>query len=450
MMRVVASFASVAILMWFGLVPSHAEKRVALVIGNSTYAKVPALPNPANDAGAVAALLTNAGFDVVETKTNLDVSSLRRALRDFTSAVRDADVAVVFYAGHGIEMNGTNYLVPVDAVLERDIDVEDEAVSLDRVSQIIEPAKRLRVVIIDACRDNPFASGMKRTIGTRSVGRGLAKVDVTTADTLVAFAAKAGSTAADGNGSNSPYTMALLRHLVTPGLDVRLALGRVRDQVLESTGGRQEPFVYGSLGGAEISLVPARKAESTPVAPASGDQAAQVWADAKETKSSVVLEEFIKRFGDSFYASLARARWEELKKGQSAEVPSPPQAPASANPSASGSNVAALRSAPASPSVPTNDVPVRFKEVLTSGPMPVNGHSLEQLIAGIPIFPPIDGLEESVWKKQCNSCHNWNQKTLCEQAMTYVKNPKSALRVSHPYGGPEKVAMMQWAKTGCQ
>jgi uncharacterized caspase-like protein len=184
-------------LMWFGLVPSHAEKRVALVIGNSTYAKVPALPNPANDAGAVAALLTNAGFDVVETKTNLDVSSLRRALRDFTGAVRDADVAVVFYAGHGIEMNGTNYLVPVDAVLERDIDVEDEAVSLDRVSQIIEPAKRLRVVIIDACRDNPFASGMKRTIGTRSVGRGLAKVDVTTADTLVAFAAKAGSTAAD-------------------------------------------------------------------------------------------------------------------------------------------------------------------------------------------------------------------------------------------------------------
>jgi len=127
--------------------------------------------------------------------------------------------------GHGIEMNGTNYLVPVDAVLEKDIDVEDETVSLDRVSQIIEQAKRLRVVIIDACRDNPFASGMKRTIGTRSIGRGLAKVDVTTADTLVAFAAKAGSTAADGEGANSPYTTALLRHLMTPGLDVRLALG---------------------------------------------------------------------------------------------------------------------------------------------------------------------------------------------------------------------------------
>jgi uncharacterized caspase-like protein len=155
-----------------------------------------------------------------------------------------------------------------DAVLQRDIDVEDETVSLDRVSQIIESAKRLHVIILDACRDNPFASGMKRTVGNRSIGRGLARVDVMTADTLIAFAAKAGSTAADGSGLNSPYTTALLQHLMTPGLDVRLALGRVRDQVLKSTGGKQEPFVYGSLGGAEIALVPGSRAAPAPAAPA--------------------------------------------------------------------------------------------------------------------------------------------------------------------------------------
>jgi formylglycine-generating enzyme required for sulfatase activity len=292
-------------LICIGIVPGRAEKRVALVIGNGTYSKVGQLPNPANDAGAIAALLRNAGFDVVQSQTNLDLSSMRRALRDFASAVRDADVVVIFYAGHGIEVNGVNYLIPVDAVLERDIDVEDETISLDRVNQIIEPAKRLRVVILDACRDNPFASGMKRTVGKRSIGRGLARVDVPTADTLIAFAAKAGSTAADGSGPNSPYTTALLEYLVTPGLDVRLVLGRVRDQVLASTGGKQEPFVYGSLGGAEISLVPAAKPAP---APHPTSEAAQSWAVIKDTTDIQVLEAFIKRYGDSFYADIARAR----------------------------------------------------------------------------------------------------------------------------------------------
>jgi hypothetical protein len=440
-MRLLVTFFCAAMLTCLGAESSHAEKRVALVIGNSTYAKVPALPNPANDAAAFGVLLKNLGFDLVETKTNLDLASMRRALRDFTSAVRDADIAVVFYAGHGIEINGTNYLIPVDAMLERDIDVEDETVSLDRVSQLIEPAKRLRVVIVDACRDDPFASGMKRTVASRSIGRGLAKVDVTTADTLVAFAARAGSTAADGDGANSPYTSALLRHIATPGLDVRLALGRVRDQVMASTGGRQEPFVYGSLGGAEISLVPGTGA----TAPAS-EPAAQAWQDTKDTKSPTLLEQFINRFGDSFYASLARARLEELKNGQTAAVAASPSA-AATSPAAPSSDVA-LRSAPAPAT--TSEPAIRFRDALSSVPFPMNGHSLAELIQGTPLFPPIQGLEESVWKKQCPSCHQWSQKNLCDQANTYLKNPKAALRVSHPYGGPEKVAMMQWAKTGCQ
>ena len=241
----------------------QAEKRVALLIGNSDYAKVGKLPNPTRDVGAVETMLRAAKFEVVEAKRDLGAAAMRRALRDFSDKVRDSDIAVVFYAGHGIEVNGTNYLIPVDATLERDIDVEDESVPLDRVIQILEQAKRLRLIILDACRDNPFVRSMRRTTTSRSIGRGLARVDVLTSDTLIAFAARAGSTAADGDGSNSPYTIALVKHLTTPGLDLRLALGRVRDEVLKTTANRQEPFVYGSLGGAEIALVAVTQERAT-------------------------------------------------------------------------------------------------------------------------------------------------------------------------------------------
>jgi len=243
---------------------AEAQKRVALIVGNSAYANVGALPNPRRDVAVMESLFRKAGFDVVEVKRDLGVAAMRRALRDFSDQVRDADIAVVSYAGHGIEVNGSNYLIPVDAVLERDIDVEDETVPLERVTQVLEQAKRLRLVILDACRDNPFARSMRRTVAGRSIGRGLAPVEVTVSDTLVAFAAKGGSTAADGEGKNSPYTTALAKHLTTTGLDVRLALGRVRDEVLKTTGNKQEPFVYGSLGGAEIALVPAPKSEAPP------------------------------------------------------------------------------------------------------------------------------------------------------------------------------------------
>jgi uncharacterized caspase-like protein len=234
-----------------------ADKRVALVIGNSAYQNVPGLPNPINDATAIAELLRNAGFDVVDSRADLGIAVIRRAIREFADVARDADIAVVYYAGHGIEVDGTNYLIPVDAILQRDTDVEDEAISMDRLLRVLEPVKRLRLIILDACRENPFARSMKRTIASRAIGRGLAKVDVVNSDTLIAFSAKAGSTALDGDGKNSPFTTALLNHLATPGLDLRIAFGQVRDDVLKATANRQEPFVYGSLGGGTVSLVPA-------------------------------------------------------------------------------------------------------------------------------------------------------------------------------------------------
>src|SRR5262249_32680097 len=178
-----------------------------------------------------------------------------RAIGDFSDMARDADIAIVYYAGHGIEVDGVNYLIPTDARLARDFDVEDETISLDRVLRAMDSARRLRLVILDACRENPFAQSMKRS--SRAIGRGLARVEPTAPGTLVAFAAKAGSTASDGDGANSPFTAALLKHIATPGLDIRLALGQVYDEVMETTRRRQEPFVYGSLGGPAVLIVDA-------------------------------------------------------------------------------------------------------------------------------------------------------------------------------------------------
>src|SRR6202035_5260248 len=199
LMRAVGAIFLAVWPIWLFSQPALAEKRVALVMGNSAYQNVSRLANPTNDSEAMSAMLKKAGFDVVELKRDLNVSEMRRALRDFSDTVRDADFAIIYFAGHGIEINGNNYLIPTDAVLERDIDAFDEAIPLERVLTVIEPAKQLRLVILDACRDNPFNKTMRRSIGSRAVGRGLAKVEPENPNTLIAFAAKAGSTASDGD-----------------------------------------------------------------------------------------------------------------------------------------------------------------------------------------------------------------------------------------------------------
>jgi hypothetical protein len=236
-----------------------AEKRVALIIGNSSYQSVPQLPNPSRDAEAVAKMFQDAKFDSVELKLNLGIIDFKRTIRRFEDMVDSADIAVIYYAGHGIEINGINYLIPVDARLANDRDAEDEAVPLDRILSSAGGAKKLRLIILDACRDNPFRAGMKRDrrSATRSMSQ-LSAPDLTsTTDTLTAYAAKLGSSAEDGEGDHSPFTTALLKNLTVPGLDVRMAFGRVKKEVMNATGGRQEPFVYGSLGDDVYALVPA-------------------------------------------------------------------------------------------------------------------------------------------------------------------------------------------------
>src|SRR3977135_2857426 len=309
MISVRSILLAVAVLTATG-VNALADKRVALVIGNSAYKNVNRLKNPANDAAAVVAMFKRAGFDSVDAKLDLSIVDMRRALREFGNKTRDADVAVIYYAGHGIELDGTNYLCPVDAALETDTDVLDETFALDRVLFAVEPAKQLRLIILDACRDNPFAKKMKRTAGSRAIGRGLAKVEPSSPNTMIAFAAKAGSTASDGDSKNSPFAAALVDHLAKPGLDLRKAFGFVRDDVLKATNNSQEPFIYGSLGGNDVPLVPAPAVVAAPV-----DQDATMRRDydyAERIGTKPVWDAFIEKYPSGFFTALAKAQRDKL------------------------------------------------------------------------------------------------------------------------------------------
>lgn len=294
---------------------AFAEKRVALVVGISKYEHVPQLANPMRDAAAMADVFKKAGFDVIEMKRDLNIAGLRRTVREFAAAAANADMAVVYYAGHGIEVNGVNYLIPADARLISDFDVEDETVSLDRILKALDPAKKLRLVILDACRENPFNKTMKRSIGTRSIGRGLAEIEPQQTNTLIAFAAKAGALASDGDGTNSPFASALIKHIAAPGLDLRLAFGRVRDDVLRSTGNRQEPFVYGSLGGETVALVPQAAPPPDPQAEARRD-----YEFAAQIATKEAWDSFLAIHRSGLYADLARAQQGKLVEAERARV----------------------------------------------------------------------------------------------------------------------------------
>ena len=241
-------------------------RRVALIIGNSSYKSVPALSNPQRDAEKLAAALRAIGFETVTLASNATREKMLDALRTFAGVADRADWAMVYYAGHGIEVNGVNYLVPVDAKMKSDRDITFEAMPLDQVLSAIDGAKKLKLVVLDACRDNPFADNVAapvtvaasssasttetRNVRTRSLGRGLGEVKVQGAS-LVVYAAKHGQTALDGEGENSPFAVAMVQRLATPGVEINKLFRLVRDDVMEATAGRQEPYTYGSLPGRE-------------------------------------------------------------------------------------------------------------------------------------------------------------------------------------------------------
>jgi hypothetical protein len=325
--------------------PAFAERRVALVIGNSAYQNAPVLPNPAKDAKAIVAMFVKAGYDVVSAQYDVGNLDFKRAIRQFEDSANDADIAVVYYAGHGIEIHGINYLVPVDARLKSDRDADDEAITLERLTESLDGAKKLRLIILDACRDNPFGRTMKkeRTAALRGVNPGLGAVETSSTNTLIAYAARAGSEAEDGDGDHSPFALALINNLFLPGLDIRLAFGRVRDEVLKKTGNRQEPYVYGSLGAGTVALV---------AAPAQPVVATVATDDLQGVKSDYSLVEkigtrgawevFLTQHPTGFYSDLARQQIAKLNPGEttptiakgspqptlaSLETPTPPTPP---------------------------------------------------------------------------------------------------------------------------
>jgi hypothetical protein len=244
----------------------QASERVALVIGNGNYANAGVLANPVNDAQAVAGALTEVGFDVALGR-DLDRSTMERMLRDFLRKAGSAKVALLFYAGHGLQVDGRNYLVPVDAKVEAASDLGFETVELDKILGNLEDPARATIVILDACRDNPLTRSIAARSRSTSVGAGLAAYSTLGTGTLIAFATAPGKVALDGTGKNSPFTQGLVKHLRTPGLEVRAMLTRVRADVMAATGNKQLPWDNSSLMG-EVYLASQPKGGTPPAAPA--------------------------------------------------------------------------------------------------------------------------------------------------------------------------------------
>ena len=309
---------------------AFADKKVAFVVGNSVYRNVPQLPNPASDAKAMAQILRNVGFDVVEG-TNLARDKMTNKLREFGERAQGADVAVFYYAGHGISLNGVNYLVPVDADLRSEADVKLGApINIDAaLDQTMSDAK-VKLVFLDACRDNPFAEKIRNAKATRSVAvnSGLAEMK-SSEGTLIAFATGPGQTALDGEvGAHSPFTRALITNITQPGVEIQQAMTKVRAQVNEETGKNQLPWNHTSLTGA-VYLNPvaaADKSEAQNAAPATtvvasatpGDNVEiEFWRSVKDSNKLDELNAYLTKYPNGTFASLAQARIQTLQNGPS-------------------------------------------------------------------------------------------------------------------------------------
>jgi uncharacterized caspase-like protein len=281
--------------------PAFSQARVALVIGNGTYQNVPMLANPENDATGIAKTLERLGFDVL-LGVDADSVQLRNLVQEFGGMLGEADIALFFYAGHGFQVDGRNYFVPVDADIQSETDVEFEAMDLDLVLRQMDRRAKVKIVLLDACRNNPFETVLTRSMGRSrsagSLGRGLAPVQPA-GGALIGFATDPGAVAFDGVGRNSPFTGALLRHLATPGLEINLLMTRVRADVFAETQEKQRPWTTSSLIG-ELYLS-APKQDRT-----AEDIAAWKAADIAGEKSG--FEQYLKVFPDGLFHDLATQR----------------------------------------------------------------------------------------------------------------------------------------------
>jgi uncharacterized caspase-like protein len=288
---------------------AFAEKRVALVIGNSNYSYAQALPNPTNDATAITQSLTRLGFDVI-SGTNLSHDKTRLIVKDFARALKDADVALFFFAGHGIQVEGKNYLIPVDGSFEDgEADLDFSAIDVDFVLRQMERSAATRILLLDACRNNPFETQLSRAMGqsraVNALGKGLAPIE-NTGGALMAFATLPGEIAYDGIGKHSPFTSALLTHLETPGLEINRVMTRVRADVNKSTQGRQLPWTSSVLL-QDVFLSPKSQPKLDPTAE---DIAA--WQGISNSKKRSDFETYLTRFPNGLFKDFAQRKIDEI------------------------------------------------------------------------------------------------------------------------------------------
>lgn len=303
--------------------PAAADRRVALVIGNGAYLHAPHLPNPPHDAEDVAAALKRTGFETI-VGLDLDKNRMEDAAIRFARAARNADVAVFYYSGHALQYAGVNYLIPIDAELADEADLR-RATRVDDILEDLKQAKNLRILVLDSCRDNPLADQLKRSIGTTrsaTIQRGLAKIE-SPDGTIISYSTQAGRTAADGDGRNSPYTTAFLKHIEEKE-DISTVFHHISADVYSVSGGGQVPELslsfFGEFylnGKLQITVTPGK-----PGADACTD-AAEHWKSTEAVGSAAAFEDHIARFPNCAYAGLARARLDDLKskgKAKQSEV----------------------------------------------------------------------------------------------------------------------------------
>jgi uncharacterized caspase-like protein len=330
--RFASAIASCFLLLMHCIGVAHAEKRVALIIGNSAYQNAPALTNPKNDAQDVGKSLRELGFTTI-VATDLNRAGMDDALDRFSRSVGGAEIALVYYSGHGMQFAGKNYLLPVDARLVNADDVNRfRLVPVDDVVDVLQGAPGARIIILDACRNNPVEDDLKRRLASvpgvnrdAFMTRGLSRV--TANGLIVAYATQANDVASDGVARNSPFAQALLHNLGSPDLDLRQMLFNVQDEVDRLTDGKQRPELSISLVGQyKLNPVTGPRDNKEVAAAPPVDSAAQAWTATRETTSQAVLEDFIRQFGNTIYGSMARARLEELKNIQMAAVAPPAHA----------------------------------------------------------------------------------------------------------------------------
>jgi hypothetical protein len=468
-----------------------AEPRIALVIGNSAYASVSPLDNPVNDATLISKKLSELGFDVRNLTDSTQIE-MKRAIAQFGRDLRQGGedaVGLFYYAGHGVQSFGSNYLLPVDISLSDPADLDLMAVEARSVlHQMASAHNKTNIVILDACRNNPFENLADMD------DNGLAEMKAPTG-TFLAYATDPGGVALDGEKGNSPFTLSLAQHIETPGMAIEHLFKKVRVDVLEQTRGLQTPWDTSSLT-QDFAFSPQVQ---TPIVQTQSED--ELWQEAVATRDPVQIMLFMRAYPDSVHAAEASELLQTVLAESFGTAPlpkAPEQTVIEANeterlmyelaladdsvhayevylqsfPEGAFSDKAAERLAAlqygeetatrktepeselsaAASAAGLGDAPMTLDSILDFGNDHVRGLTINQLVAGSPLFPPIEGLPDELWKDQsCSNCHQWTPEDLCNQAQTYVNRPEAGnVAKQHPFGGGLKVNLRRWALGGCQ